>query len=113
MTERDPLRDILRSGDPASDGRAPSPDEIASMRRATLNEGPDRLTPRWVPIAVAASALALALFITSTGQSGHPLSRHYDDLAGLWRRGEYIGMSLDPDLARAAAAGITTLTPAD
>jgi penicillin amidase len=54
-----------------------------------------------------------SVFITSTGQSGHPLSRHYDDLAGLWRRGEYIGMSLDPDLARAAAAGITTLTPAD
>ncbi|ODT59392.1 MULTISPECIES: penicillin acylase family protein [Paracoccus] len=54
-----------------------------------------------------------SVFITSTGQSGHPLSRHYDDLAGLWRRGEYVGMSLDPDLARAAATGITTLTPVD
>lgn len=53
-----------------------------------------------------------SVFIISTGQSGHPLSRHYDDLAGLWRRGEYIGMSLDPDLARAAPSGITTLTPA-
>lgn len=52
-----------------------------------------------------------SVFITSTGQSGHPLSRHYDDLAGLWRRGEYVGMSLDPDLARAAATGITTLIP--
>ncbi|WP_410218977.1 penicillin acylase family protein [Paracoccus sp. (in: a-proteobacteria)] len=54
-----------------------------------------------------------SVFIISTGQSGHPLSRHYDDLAGLWRRGEYIGMSLDPELARAAATGITTLTPAN
>lgn len=52
-----------------------------------------------------------SVFIISTGQSGHPLSRHYDDLAGLWRRGEYIGMSLDPQLARAAAAGITRLEP--
>ena len=52
-----------------------------------------------------------SVFIISTGQSGHPLSRHYDDLAGLWRRGEYIGMSLDPQLARAAATGITTLMP--
>ncbi|WCR09379.1 penicillin acylase family protein [Paracoccus stylophorae] len=52
-----------------------------------------------------------SVFITSTGQSGHPLSRHYDDLAGLWRRGEYIGMSLDPDLARAAALGVTRLLP--
>ncbi len=53
-----------------------------------------------------------SVFVTSTGQSGHPLSRHYDDLGELWRRGEYVPMSLAPDLARAAAVGITTLTPA-
>ena len=53
-----------------------------------------------------------SVFVLSTGQSGHPLSRHYDDLADLWRRGEYIGMSLDPALARAAATGITRLEPA-
>ena len=52
-----------------------------------------------------------SVFITATGQSGHPLSRHYDDLGELWRRGEYIPMSLDPELARAAAVGITTLIP--
>jgi penicillin amidase len=52
-----------------------------------------------------------SLFVTSTGQSGHPLSRHYDDLGDLWRRGEYIPMSLDPALARAAAVGVTTLQP--
>ena len=54
-----------------------------------------------------------SVFITATGQSGHPLSRHYDDLGELWRRGEYIPMSLDPDLARAAAAGVMVLTPAE
>lgn len=53
-----------------------------------------------------------SVFIISTGQSGHPFSRHYDDMAELWRRGEYVGMSLDPALARAAAAGITHLQPA-
>ena len=53
-----------------------------------------------------------SVFIISTGQSGHPLSRFYDDLSELWRRGEYIPMSLDPALARAAAVGITHLTPA-
>ena len=52
-----------------------------------------------------------SVFIISTGQSGHPLSRHYDDLGELWRRGEYIPMSLDPDLARAAAVGVTRLEP--
>ncbi|WP_323041980.1 penicillin acylase family protein [Gemmobacter sp.] len=52
-----------------------------------------------------------SVFISSTGQSGHPLSRFYDNLGELWRRGEYIPMSLDTGLAKAAAVGITTLTP--
>ena len=52
-----------------------------------------------------------SVFITSTGQSGHFLSRHYDDLAQLWRRGEYIPMSLDAELARAASVGVTRLLP--
>ena len=52
-----------------------------------------------------------SVFIISTGQSGHPLSRFYDNLGELWRRGEYIPMSLDPALARAAAVGVTVLRP--
>jgi penicillin amidase len=52
-----------------------------------------------------------SVFIIATGQSGHPLSRHYDDLGALWRRGEYIPMTLDIDLARAGNIGITTLQP--
>ncbi|MEN8831246.1 MAG: penicillin acylase family protein [Pacificibacter sp.] len=52
-----------------------------------------------------------SVFIIPTGQSGHPLSRHYDDLGELWRRGEYVPMSLDPDLARAAGVGITRILP--
>lgn len=54
-----------------------------------------------------------SVFVTSTGQSGHFLSRYYDDLGELWRRGEYIPMSLDQDLARAAAVGVTVLRPAN
>jgi penicillin amidase len=52
-----------------------------------------------------------SVFISATGQSGHFLSRYYDDQAQLWRRGEYIPMSLDMDLARAAAVGVTNLIP--
>jgi penicillin amidase len=52
-----------------------------------------------------------SVFIAATGQSGHFLSRHYEDLSTLWRRGEYIPMSLDPELARAAAVGVTVLEP--
>ena len=54
-----------------------------------------------------------SVFITSTGQSGHFLSRHYDDMAQLWRRGEYIPMSLDENLARAGSVGVTRLIPAN
>ena len=54
-----------------------------------------------------------SVFITATGQSGHFLSRYYDNLGELWRRGEYIPMSLDPDLARAAALGTMILQPED
>ena len=48
-------------------------------------------------------------YIISTGQSGNLLSKHYDDLSVLWRRGEYIPMSLDEGRARADAIGITRL----
>jgi penicillin amidase len=52
-----------------------------------------------------------SLYVISTGESGHILSRHYDDLAAIWRRGEYIPMSLDPAYARAGALGTTHLLP--
>ncbi|MEM8789172.1 MAG: penicillin acylase family protein [Pseudomonadota bacterium] len=52
-----------------------------------------------------------SVYITSTGQSGHVLSRHYDDLSVLWRRGEYVSMSMDPAIARGAAVGITRIAP--
>jgi len=52
-----------------------------------------------------------SVFIISTGQSGHFLSRYYDDLGNLWRRGEYIPMSLDPKLAQGASIGKTIIVP--
>ncbi len=53
-----------------------------------------------------------SLYIISTGQSGHLFSRHYDDLGQMWRRGEYITMSIDPELAKAASNGTTKIIPA-
>ena len=50
-------------------------------------------------------------FIISTGQSGHFLSPHYDDLSTLWRKGEYLTISLNPDHARSDPVGITHLVP--
>jgi penicillin amidase len=50
-----------------------------------------------------------SLYIISTGQSGHFLSRYYDDLLQTWKAGKYISMSLDPLAAKAGAIGITTI----
>lgn len=52
-----------------------------------------------------------SVMVIATGQSGHPLSRHYDDLGALWRRGDYAPMSLNPDDARASGRGLTVLRP--
>jgi penicillin amidase len=92
-----------------------SGDDDTLMRGRTLGEGDEPF--RNVHAGAYRGVYDFAdpdssVFITSTGQSGHPLSRHYDDLGVLWRQGEYIPMSLDPALARAASVGITTLLPA-
>ncbi len=85
----------LQRGRTAGDGPAP----YANVHAATYRGVYDFADPE------------SSVFVTSTGQSGHPLSRHYDDLGELWRRGEYVPMTLDPALARAGAVGVTTLVP--
>lgn len=57
------------------------------------------------------SDLDSSVYIIATGQSGHFLSRFYDNLAGLWRRGEYILMALDKELVHGGAVGTTWLVP--
>ena len=52
-----------------------------------------------------------SLFIISTGQSEHILSRHYDDLSELWRRGQYIPMTMDSELVRSGSAGTMKFSP--
>ena len=52
-----------------------------------------------------------SVVVISTGQSGHFLSRHYDDFAEVWRSGGYAPMSLDRRDAEAAAVGVTRLSP--
>jgi len=50
-----------------------------------------------------------SLYIISTGQSGHFLSRHYDDLSRLSKEGNYIPMSLDPIATKAGSLGVTRI----
>ncbi|MEM9726603.1 MAG: penicillin acylase family protein [Pseudomonadota bacterium] len=50
-------------------------------------------------------------FALSTGQSGHFLSRHYDDFAEVWRAGDYASLSLARRDAEAGSVGALRLIP--
>jgi penicillin G amidase len=52
-----------------------------------------------------------ARVINTPGQSGDPRSRHYDDLAPLWARGEYVPMVFSREAVDAAAAERIVLRP--
>ena len=108
-------------------GRIPVLRHLVNIRQSTSG-GDDTLLRGMMPGAGAEPYLSLhasglravydfadpdsSVFVIATGESGHLLSRHYDDLAALWRRSEYIPMTLDPDLARAGADGVTRILPA-
>jgi len=51
-------------------------------------------------------------FVIATGQSGHPLSRHYRDQNRLWRAGRYLPMRLDAITARGGGVARLDLVPA-
>jgi len=55
-----------------------------------------------------------ARFIQTTGQSGHPLSKHYADLMPLWRAVEYVPMYWEKEKLLAGGTTSTlTLEPAE
>ncbi len=45
-----------------------------------------------------------SLFILSTGQSGNPGSRHYDDMVTMWKLGEYIPAVIDKAIIESSGA---------
>ncbi|MEX2270800.1 MAG: penicillin acylase family protein [Vicinamibacterales bacterium] len=50
-------------------------------------------------------------FIMPMGQSGHPISGHYDDMLPLWNEGRYVPMAFSEGAVRAAAWRSLTLRP--
>ena len=51
------------------------------------------------------AALDQSRFVTATGQSGNPLSRHYDDLTVLWARNRSVPIARDGAAYRQQAVG--------
>ncbi len=52
-----------------------------------------------------------SVFIISTGQSGNPLSPHYDDYAEAWRDGRYLPMLTGRARVEEDALGTLVLRP--
>ena len=50
-------------------------------------------------------------FILPGGQSGNPLSPHYDDMLPLWRKGEGVPIAWSPDRVETATRKTLSLTP--
>ena len=53
-----------------------------------------------------------SLYIISTGQSGNLFSPHYDDLLGVWAKGDYITIPTGAKAVAAATVNRLTLRPA-
>ena len=51
-----------------------------------------------------------SFFILSTGQSGNPLSRHYDDMTSMWKLGEYIPTIIDKEVIEGSGAKKTVIS---
>jgi len=54
-----------------------------------------------------------SVFISATGQSGHPFHRHYKDMIDSWRNFEYHPMLWNRQLVETVAESHMTLTPGE
>jgi penicillin amidase len=63
-------------------------------------------------MAVDVGNWSASRFVICGGQSGNPLSAHYDDMFALWQRGEGVPMAWTSEEIRAAARWTLTIEPA-
>jgi penicillin amidase len=51
-------------------------------------------------------------YVLAGGQSGNPLSPHYDDMVDLWLRGKAISIAWSPESVSGRARSVLSLVPA-
>ena len=88
----------------------------------TVNRGASSVSDRERPFAHIHGAglravydladLEASSFVIATGQSGNPLSSHYDDFLADWRDGRWLRLGLGRETLERQAAGTLTLVPA-
>ena len=103
-----PLDRVFNRGPLPIGGDTDTPLQSANLR------GPSYENDAWTPSMrhiIDLGDLAGAQAVFPIGQSGQLGSPHYDDLAGLWSRGEYHPMLWTRDQVEAHAEGKLTLAP--
>ncbi len=83
----------------------------ATSYRANKNT----FTVAWMPsmrMIVDLGTFSRSLAVHTTGQSGHPYARHYDDMINLWQKGEYHPMLWGAQNLKRAAKAHLRLEPA-
>jgi len=79
-------------------------------------EEPNPFEVVWLPsmrMIVDISDLSRSLTINTTGQSGHPYNKHYDDQSASWATIQYRPMLWDKAQVEKQAEGVLTLTPSN
>jgi penicillin amidase len=109
LGDRRPLARIFNRGPIAYGGDANTP---AQASNAPHDPTADPLYTGTLRMSVDVGAWEAARWVLASGQSGNPLSPHYDDQFGPWRRGEGIPIPWDRDAVRAAAREVLELEPA-
>ena len=79
----------------------------------------DPLNPKTNPLMIATLRMVVDVgnwdesrFVLAGGQSGNPLSPHYDDMLPLWRRGEGVPIAWSPsEVARVTCATLRLVPP--
>src|SRR5205085_12438106 len=62
-------------------------------------------------VVIDVGAWGTSRFVLPGGQSGNPLSPHYDDLFPLWQRGEGVPIAWAPEEVEKAAVATLELLP--
>ena len=96
----------------------PRPYPLSGDTNTVLQSGVDLLeidaSPRFIPslrMVVDVGEWDEARFVLPGGQSGNPLSPHYDDMLPLWRKGEGVPIAWSPDRVETATRKTLSLTP--
>jgi penicillin G amidase len=115
LTLRHPMGTIPRLAPTLNLGPVPLGGDANTPAQATSGPLDPTANPGFLANARAVIDLAdfdAGRWVLAGGQSGNPLSPHYDDLFGLWLRGDGVPISWSTDAVASATVATVVLEPA-